>query len=202
VGSRALIVSKIIKEVTIMTESPIIIKKYANRRLYNTDESRYITLRDLSILVKQDRPFVVQDAKTGEDMTRSVLAQLILDLDVTNEAPLLPVDFLRHLVRFYDDRLRSFIPSYLDMAMTVFSENQDRMNSYVHQALTPFDDARRWYRGWFEQSFSFFQPFLGRNPFAPPSAASAAESGTIETLQKEIDRLKQELLALKSKNKT
>ena len=184
-----------------MTESPIIIKKYANRRLYNTDESRYITLRDLSILVKQDRPFVVQDAKTGEDMTRSVLAQLILDLDVTNEAPLLPVDFLRHLVRFYDDRLRSFIPSYLDMAMTVFSENQDRMNSYVHQALTPFDDARRWYRGWFEQSFSFFQPFLGRNPFAPPSAASAAESGTIETLQREIDRLKQELLALKSKNK-
>ena len=183
-----------------MTESPIVIKKYANRRLYNTEESRYITLRDLSVLVKQDKSFVVHDAKTGEDMTRSVLAQLILDLDVTHEAPLLPVDFLRHLVRFYDDRLRSFIPSYLDMAMTVFSENQERMNNYVHQALTPLDDMRRWYRGWFQQSFSFFQPFpfLGRNPFAPSTSEPMGEGAQIQALQSEIERLKQEILTLKA----
>jgi polyhydroxyalkanoate synthesis regulator protein len=102
-------------------------------------------------------------------------------------------------VRFYDDRLRSFIPSYLDMAMTVFSENQERMNNYVHQALTPLDDMRRWYRGWFQQSFSFFQPFpfLGRNPFAPSPSELTGEAAQIQALQTEIERLKQELLSLK-----
>jgi hypothetical protein len=85
------------------------------------------------------------------------------------------------------------------MAMTVFSENQERMNNYVHQALTPFDDVRRWYRGWFQQSFSFFQPFpfLHRNPFAPSTPEPTAEASQIQALQTEIERLKQELLALK-----
>ena len=183
-----------------MTEkqTTIIIKKYANRRLYNTDESKYITFRDLSELVKQDKLFIVQDAKTGEDITRPVLAQLITDLDTANETPLLPVDFLRHLVRFYDDRLRTFIPSYLDMSMAVFSENQDRLNTYIQKTITPLDEVRRWYRGWFEQSFSFFQPFFIPNNFTA-TAQNNSNSVDIDALQKEIKRLKQELENLKNK---
>jgi len=98
------------------SEDPITIKKYANRRLYNTGTSTYVTLEDLATMVKQGENFVVYDAKTGEDLTRSILTQIIMEEDGKGRN-LLPINFLRHLIRFYDDSLRAFLPRYLEMSI-------------------------------------------------------------------------------------
>src|SRR5246127_5150531 len=97
--------------------SPIIIKKYANRRLYNTKTSAYITLDDLAASVKRGEDFVVYDAKTGEDITRSVLAQIIFEQEGKNGQSLLPVTFLRQLIRFYGDSMQMLVPSYLEFTI-------------------------------------------------------------------------------------
>ena len=104
-------------------EEPIIIKKYANRRLYDTSSSSYVTLEHLSTLVREGKDFVVQDAKTGEDLTRSVLTQIIFEQE-NKGGNALPLNFLRQVIRFYGDSVSQALPPYLDMAMNNFTKNQ------------------------------------------------------------------------------
>jgi polyhydroxyalkanoate synthesis repressor PhaR len=111
-------------------QDPITIKKYANRRLYNTSTSKYVTLDDLSVMVKAGDDFVVVDAKSGDDITRSVLTQIIFEEEAKGEN-LLPVTFLRQLIQFYGDSLQSVVPNYLEASMDAFSSNQERMREYV-----------------------------------------------------------------------
>jgi polyhydroxyalkanoate synthesis repressor PhaR len=112
----------------------IIIKKYPNRRLYNTEISEYITLDNLKDLVKKNIDFVVQDAKSGEDLTRITLTQIIFDLESSGDA-LLPINFLKQLINFYDDSLSSVIPVYLDKAMQSFVGNQELFRNYYNQYM-------------------------------------------------------------------
>src|SRR6185312_1488774 len=107
-------------------EGPVIIKKYANRRLYNTQTSSYVTLDHLAAMVKEGTEFEVQDARTGEDITRSVLTQIIFEEEAKGQN-LLPIKFLRQLIRFYGDSLQAFVPGYLDMSMESFTKNQGEL---------------------------------------------------------------------------
>ncbi|MCZ6721180.1 MAG: polyhydroxyalkanoate synthesis repressor PhaR [Proteobacteria bacterium] len=118
----------------------VTIKKYANRRLYNTATSSYVTLENLCQMVKDGVDFVVVDAKTGEDITRSVLTQIIVE-EESRGPNLLPIGFLRQLIRYYDDSLQAFLPRYLEVSMETFTRNQEEMRDYMRQAfdgLSPF----------------------------------------------------------------
>jgi polyhydroxyalkanoate synthesis repressor PhaR len=114
---------------------PIKIKKYANRRLYNTATSSYVTLDHLCQMVKEGTDFVVHDAKTGDDITRSVLTQIIVEEEGKGGQNLLPVGFLRQLISFYGDNLQSVVPRYLDYSMKMFATNQDQMRDYLRGAF-------------------------------------------------------------------
>jgi polyhydroxyalkanoate synthesis repressor PhaR len=109
---------------------PIVIKKYANRRLYNTDTSSYVTLDDLCDMVKQGADFIVYDAKSGDDLTRQVLTQIIFEQEGRGEN-LLPIGFLRNLIGFYDNNLKDFVPAYLDTSMQNFVKHQAQMQEMV-----------------------------------------------------------------------
>ena len=114
--------------------APITIKKYANRRLYNTATSSYVTLEHLADMVKKGVDFVVYDAKSGEDITRSVLTQIIFEAEAKGQN-LLPISFLRRLIGFYDDSLNSVLPGFLDMSMESFANNQDQMRQNLESAM-------------------------------------------------------------------
>ena len=139
------------------------VKKYANRRLYNTATSSYVTLDELSQMVRKGEEFVVFDAKTGEDITRSVLTQIILEED-SKGRNLLPIGFLRHLIGFYDDSLQSFLPRYLELSMENFARHQDQMRGYMEQTfgrffpLTQFEDMTRQNMALFQRAASMFRP--------------------------------------------
>jgi polyhydroxyalkanoate synthesis repressor PhaR len=143
---------------------PAVVKKYANRRLYNTATSSYVTLDELSQMVRKGDEFVVFDAKTGEDITRSVLTQIILEED-SKGRNLLPSGFLRHVIGFYDDSLQSFLPRYLELSMENFSRHQDQMRGYVEQTfgrffpLTQLEDMTRQNMALFQRAASMFRPF-------------------------------------------
>ena len=115
-------------------EGPVVIKKYANRRLYNTQTSSYVTLDHLAAMVKEGTEFEVQDARTGDDITRSVLTQIIFEEEAKGQN-LLPIKFLRQLIRFYGDSLQAFVPGYLDMSMDSFTKNQGQMRDRLAEAL-------------------------------------------------------------------
>src|ERR1700760_4858146 len=123
------------------SDEPITIKKYANRRLYNTGTSTYVTLEDLATMVKAGENFIVYDAKTNEDITRSVLTQIIFEQENKEGAQnLLPINFLRQLIRFYGDSMQKLVPSYLEVSLESFTREQDKFRQQVTQALgaTPF----------------------------------------------------------------
>lgn len=109
---------------------PIVIKKYANRRLYNTDTSTYVTLQDLCTMVKEGAEFIVYDAKSGEDLTRQILTQVIFEQESSGEH-LLPTNFLRTIIGYYDNSLKDFVPHYLENAMKTFSSNQEKMREMM-----------------------------------------------------------------------
>src|SRR3984957_11879352 len=120
--------------------APVVIKKYANRRLYNTATSSYVTLDHLCQMVKHGDDFVVYDAKTGDDITRSVLTQIIFEEEGKGQN-MLPISFLRQLIGFYGDSLQSLVPSYLEMTMSSFAKNQEQMRQYATETfggLNPF----------------------------------------------------------------
>ena len=109
----------------------VVIKKYANRRLYNTASSSYVTLEHLSEMVKKHVDFVVYDAKTNDDITRSVLTQIIFEEENHGEQNLLPIQFLRQLIRFYGDSMQSLVPSYLELSLDSFTQQQERMRTQL-----------------------------------------------------------------------
>jgi polyhydroxyalkanoate synthesis repressor PhaR len=154
---------------------PIIIKKYANRRLYNTQTSSYVTLDHLCEMVKEGVEFEVHDARTGEDITRQVLAQIIFDEENKGQH-LLPIQFLRQLIRFYGDSLQAFVPSYLEMSMESFTKNQQEMREKFADALggklgyKDFEQLTRQNIAMFERAMKMFSPF--GNPMNPMNPMS------------------------------
>ncbi len=164
---------------TAPTKTPVTIKKYANRRLYNTETSTYVTLDDLAEMVRGERDFVVFDAKTGEDLTHSVLTQIILEQEGRGQN-LLPVNFLRQLIRFYGDSMGKLVPSYLDMSMETLSREQERFRKQMTEtwgaaavgaklpfgavpfgaaALEAMQEQTRHNMALFEKAMSMWSPF-------------------------------------------
>src|SRR6478752_7385409 len=156
-------------------DSPVIIKKYANRRLYNTQTSSYVTLDHLAAMVKEGTEFEVQDARTGEDITRSVLTQIIFEEEAKGQS-LLPIKFLRQLIRFYGDSLQTFVPGYLDMSMESFTKNQGAMRDRIAEALgggnQMVENMTRQNLQLFENAMAMFTPFGG----GAAGAAKTSES--------------------------
>ncbi|MBT4769531.1 MAG: polyhydroxyalkanoate synthesis repressor PhaR [Rhodospirillaceae bacterium] len=146
------------------TSEPIVIKKYANRRLYNTATSSYVTLDYLCQMVKDNKDFVVKDAKSGDDITRSVLTQIIVEEEGKGQN-LLPVNFLRQLIGFYGDNLQYVVPGYLDHSMQNFCQNEDQMRDHVETAMgnfSPFgqlDEMSKKNMALFQQAMGMFSPF-------------------------------------------
>ncbi|MDP3740611.1 MAG: polyhydroxyalkanoate synthesis repressor PhaR [Hyphomonadaceae bacterium] len=164
-------------------DEKIVIKKYANRRLYDTSASAYVTLEHLSELVRNGKEFIVQDAKTGEDLTRAVLAQIIFDQENRKEG-VLPVSFLRQLIQFYGDNFQSMLPAYLELSMKTFNSQQEKWRDYMQTALgsderaKAFDEQVRKNMSMFEETMKFFTPFVppaGATPGSPPRAEDAGK---------------------------
>ena len=157
----------------------IVIKKYANRRLYDTSASAYVTLEHLSELTRQGKEFTVQDAKTGEDLTRAVLAQIIFEQENKKEG-VLPVSFLRQLIQFYGDNFQTMLPAYLELSMKTFNQQQEKWRDYMSTALgsedkaKAFDDQVRKNMAMFEDTMKFFAPFVPVPPKADETAAPGA----------------------------
>lgn len=176
---------------------PIIIKKYANRRLYNTATSSYVTLDYLAEMVKGGQDFVVYDAKTNDDITHSVLTQIIFE-EETKGQNLLPIQFLRQLIKFYGDSLQAFVPSYLEMSMDAFSNNQEKMRARVRETFGAapgyqmFEDMARQNMALFDQAMKMFSPMGGFYQQAR-AAAPADESGELQKLREELADLKRQM---------
>ncbi|GBD42913.1 hypothetical protein HRbin40_00373 [bacterium HR40] len=179
-----------------------IVKKYANRRLYNTASSSYVTLEELARMIREGKEFVVQDARTGEDITRSVLTQIILEED-SKGRNLLPIGFLRQLIAFYDDSLRAFLPRYLELSMETFARHQDQMREYVERAFAgflpvrQFEELTRQNMALFQQAMAMFNPLAPR-PAKEESAAQAERARPAERadLGAEVAALKARLAEL------
>jgi len=182
-------------------KDPITIKKYANRRLYNTATSKYVTLDDLSVMVKAGDDFVVVDAKSGSDITRPVLTQIIFEEEAKGEN-LLPISFLRQLIQFYGDSLQSVVPNYLEASMDAFSNNQDRMREYVEstvgRSMFPFnqlEELGRQNMAMFERAFQVFTPVTagGGEPRSEEKQAPAGEDNKLDDLKIQIENLRRQL---------
>ena len=203
--------------------APVVIKKYANRRLYNTATSAYVTLDHLSQMVKDKTDFVVYDAKTGEDITRSVLTQIIFEEESKGGQTLLPIPFLRQLISFYGDSLQGVVPQYLEMSMTQFARNQEQMRRYMQNAFgfnpfQQFESMGKQNMAMFEQAMRMFNPFgagqgqgTGQAPGAPTqangaeakpsaSATSADNAEAIDDLKRKLDELQNQLTELSKKS--
>ena len=188
---------------------PVIIKKYANRRLYNTASSSYVTLDHLADMVREGVDFVVQDAKTGEDLTRGVLTQIIFDEESRNPQNLLPLQFLRQLIGFYGDSMQALLPSYLEMSLEGFAKQRERLQQEFNgafggaQAVERFQDQVRQNIQLFDRAMKMFSPFnyargqgedAGGEPSAPPAAKASDEAlselkAQIAAMQQQIEKL-------------
>jgi polyhydroxyalkanoate synthesis repressor PhaR len=164
------------------SDDVVVIKKYANRRLYNTASSSYVTLDDLSLMVKDGVDFVVQDAKTGENITRQVLTQIIFEEEAKGQN-LLPVDFLRQLIRFYGDSMQAFVPSYLQFSMENLTREHERLREQMmgpagNEMLRTMEDQARKNMVMFQDAMRMFNPFLaGQTPQSPAHQAEPSEAG-------------------------
>jgi polyhydroxyalkanoate synthesis repressor PhaR len=159
----------------------IVIKKYANRRLYDTSASAYVTLEHLSELTRQGKEFIVQDAKTGEDLTRAVLAQIIFEQENKKEG-VLPVSFLRQLIQFYGDNFQTMLPAYLEMSMKTFNQQQEKWRDYMSTTVgedkaKAFEEQVRKNMSMFEDTMKFFAPFVPGPPGAPGTNGMSAMPG-------------------------
>ena len=188
---------------------PVVVKKYANRRLYNTESSSYITLDNLAEMIRQGRDFVVYDAKSGEDITRGVLTQIIVEEEGKGRA-MLPTGFLRQLIGFYGGNMQNLVPRYLEQAITAFADQQQQVRETMQQTMGrmfPFgsmEDVSRQNIAMMERAMSLWTPFY-RPPSAPEAnsagPAPGAEANTasqqeIATLRAEVEGLRRQLAAL------
>ena len=182
------------------TEAPVVIKKYANRRLYNTQTSSYVTLDHLASMVKEGTEFEVRDARTGEDITRSVLTQIIFEEEAKGQS-LLPIKFLRQLIRFYGDSLQSFVPGYLDMSMDGFTKNQEAMRNRLAEAFggstQVIENMTRQNMAMFERAMQMFSPFAARGHKGGDDEAKGNGSGERAKPSEEISELKNEIEAMR-----
>ena len=178
------------------SEQPTTIKKYANRRLYNTGTSTYVTLEDLAAMVKEGEDFLVYDAKTGDDITRSVLAQIIFEQENKAGQNLLPTTFLRQLIRFYGDSMQMLVPRFLEQSIDSFTKEQGKFREHMTQAFGgvgfgPMEDQVRRNMEMFERAFAMFAPFARRDAQAASATSSEPEKAPPTT--NEIDDLKRQM---------
>jgi polyhydroxyalkanoate synthesis repressor PhaR len=195
-------------------DGPITIKKYANRRLYNTATSSYVTLDHLCQMVQEGVDFVVYDAKTGDDITRAVLTQIIVEEEAKGQN-LLPIKFLRQLIGLYGDSMQWMVPEYLDQVMEAFTSNQDRMRQSMQETfggIFPFgnlEDMSRQNMALFENAMKMFSPFNAgldtgsdSGPDSGPDtgaghadngAQARGEADSLETLKAQVDLLQKQL---------
>ena len=179
---------------------PVTIKKYANRRLYNTATSSYVTLDHLCQMVKEGTDFVVYDAKTGEDITRSVLTQIIVEEEGKGQN-LLPISFLRQLIGFYGDNLQWLVPRYLEHSMKSFARNQEQMRNYMKDALGglfpfgQFEEMGKQNMALFERAMKMFAPFAadGGGGAGAEGAKPGESPGDIDTLKERLNALQREI---------
>ena len=196
-------------------DQPAVVKKYANRRLYNTATSSYVTLDELSRMVRAGQNFVVYDAKTGEDLTRSILTQIILEED-SKGRNLLPINFLRQLIGYYDDSLRAFLPRYLELSMENFAANQEQIRRYIEGTfgqffpMGQFEDMARQNMALFQRAATMFTPLKPSGNAAddpshegnaaghesPPGPAAPDTSAEIKALSDKIEDLQKQICAL------
>jgi polyhydroxyalkanoate synthesis repressor PhaR len=201
---------------------PVVVKKYANRRLYNTESSCYITLDNLADMVRLGRDFVVYDAKTGDDITRGVLTQIIVEEEGKGRA-LLPTAFLRQLIGFYGDQMQSLVPRFLEQAMSALTQQQEQMRTAMQKTmgnLFPFgniEEVGRQNMAIMERAFSMFTPFYRGaetgdsgppattphgTPTGPGQAASPAQAPELAQLRAEVESLRRQLEATKAQVET
>lgn len=197
-------------------DEPVVIKKYANRRLYNTGTSTYVTLEDLAEMVKRDEQFVVHDAKTGDDITHPVLTQIIFELENKDGQNMLPVPFLRQLIAFYGDQMQTIVPTFLEQSMKAFAHEQERFREQMKSAIgkTPFDLANmpgpikaleeqtRRNMEMFQNAMRLFTPFpnagfpnVGRTASKDGAEEPAAPAEKTDDLQ----QLKEQIAAMQRK---
>lgn len=168
--------------------NPIVIKKYANRRLYNTDTSSYVTLDDLCQMIKADEEVIVFDAKNGDDITRGVLTQIIVEQEGKAGQNLLPTGFLRQLISMYGNNMQGLVPRYLEYTMQSFTKNQHQMHDYFRNAFggafggmfgNTFEEMGKQNMAMFEQAMRMFAPFgsMSGMPGAAVSATTPAPRG-------------------------
>ncbi len=183
------------------SETPTTIKKYANRRLYNTGPSTYVTLEDLAAMVKEGEDFLVYDAKTGDDITRSVLAQIIFEQENKAGQNLLPTTFLRQLIRFYGDSMQMVVPKYLEQSIDTLTREQEKFrkqltNTFSGTPFAPLEEHVRRNMELFQQTFSMFKPFVPRAPGSEPDKVpepAPDDNGNIDDLRKQMKEMQERL---------
>ena len=188
-------------------DGKVVIQKYANRRLYNKATSTYITLDDLAGMVREGVDFVVYDAKTGEDITRKVLTQIIFEEESSGQS-LLPIQFLRQLIRFYGDQMQAFLPSYLELSLDSFIRQQERLRSQF-TTINPtgigvYEEQIRQNLALFDRAMKMFSPFPFRGEegdAAPTAQAPPAEPAKddLADLRKQMAAMQEQLAALAKK---
>jgi polyhydroxyalkanoate synthesis repressor PhaR len=185
----------------------IVIKKYANRRLYNTGTSTYVTLEDLADMVKKGEEFTVQDAKTGDDITHSVLTQIIFELENKDGQTMLPIPFLRQLIAFYGDQMQMVVPSFLEQSLKSFSLEQDRIREQLTSVIgkspigmmgldapmKAMEETVRRNTEMFQKALTMFTPFAAKTEAAAPAAAGEADG---------LSELKEQIAAMQRKIET
>ncbi len=185
------------------SEEAIIIKKYANRRLYNTATSTYVTLDDLAEMVKSGADFTVMDAKTNEDITHSVLTQIIFEQEAKGEN-MLPVNFLRQIIRFYGDSMQHVVPSFLNVSADMLAKEQDELRSAMGTSFNkvPFDTMENQVRqnmDMFKQAVSMFSPFVDPTGVTakaepePEKQPTSSEPGEMEILREQLAQMQSQL---------
>ena len=170
-------------------DGTVIIKKYANRRLYNTESSAYITLEHLAGMVREKRDFKVVDAKSGEDITRSVLTQIIMDEEQRGGATLLPVNFLRELIGMYGGNMQAMVPQFLEDSLAAFQRNQDQLRDAMAGAFTggPFAEMAK-------RNMEMFAAAAGGAKKAGPEPAAEADTkAELAELRAQMAELQQKL---------
>ena len=189
-------------------KAPTVIKKYANRRLYHTGTSTYVTLQDLAGMVQGGEDFVVFDAKSGEEITRSVLTQIIFEQEGKEGQNLLPVTFLRQIIRFYGDSMRALVPSYLEFSMENLAREQQKMRDQMAQAFGPMafhsvEEQVRTNMTFFMEAVRMFSPFTPQDPKDPKAAEGMGEgqagAGDLEALKTQVADMQAKLEALSRK---
>ena len=194
-------------------KKPITIKKYANRRLYNTGTSTYVTLEDLAKMVKAGEDFLVFDAKSGEDITRAVLGQIIFEQEGKEGQSLMPITFLRQLIRLYGDSMQMVVPKYLEQSIDTLTREQEKFrkqmtNTFSNTPFAPLEEHVRRNMEMFEKTFSMFKPFAApirsHTADAPPTSSEPPEGDDIDDLKRQMKAMQERLerMAKEPENKS